>query len=446
MASEYFLYIQLGKLLADSRNYFWSVKKYESYSGEHLKALTRHHNGHIRQRAVLCLGLIRDVSALPHIIKRINDWAEPVRKSAKQSVERLLIDINADYFVECLPDIFWLLECQRVDHREFVDSIIKFLSHSKNKKALFTGLSFNDKLVAKHSLDLLVNNSLFPIGVVFTETMSNCNPIIRMHATKYQLKEMGVGNRYVIEIMLGDRFAPIKQLALQYMIDQNIILTEELAFKLLVDKNALVRSRAYRLLPEKEFNIIEFYLDILNDAASCAVKRKIALCGLSEHKYERVVELCERSLDSLSPGIYICSLKIIVQHRGEDARDILLDAMANSCICIVKSALSLIKKEKIHVKNSDAQGFLDILPSPSNLSVYYSLASLLNKWDWLLFIVRNEVAGGAEFTKLQIAYWGECYNRSSIPPTEFQREQLKIFINNIEESFIVDKVNFFILE
>ena len=80
MASEYFLLKQIEQLLIGANNSYWSLANHDPLlETARLKILTQHYNGHIREKAVLCLGLMREISALPELIMRANDWAEPVR-------------------------------------------------------------------------------------------------------------------------------------------------------------------------------------------------------------------------------------------------------------------------------------------------------------------------------------------------------------------------------
>ncbi|WP_158783403.1 hypothetical protein [Pantoea sp. BAV 3049] len=66
MASEYFIRRQLDALMEEPTNRddgLWV--RTEQDPVKKLEQLTRHHNGRIRQRAVLCLGLMHEVSTLP---------------------------------------------------------------------------------------------------------------------------------------------------------------------------------------------------------------------------------------------------------------------------------------------------------------------------------------------------------------------------------------------
>ncbi|MBD2802754.1 hypothetical protein ID854_20495 [Xenorhabdus sp. M] len=69
MASEYFLLRQIEKIIMTSHPHeyrYFGVDKKDT--AEALKGLSRHHNGQIRQRAVLGLGAMHEVSALPELI------------------------------------------------------------------------------------------------------------------------------------------------------------------------------------------------------------------------------------------------------------------------------------------------------------------------------------------------------------------------------------------
>ncbi|MGQ8817309.1 HEAT repeat domain-containing protein [Serratia sp. NA_13] len=444
MASEYFLYIKLGKLLAEKENYFWSKSNYKLYSKGHLKELTRHYNGHIREIAVLCLGLIRDVSALPELINRTNDWAEPVRKSARQSIERLLVSTNAAEFVKCLPHLIWLLECQRDDHSLFVFKVMDFLSSEENKYALLNGLSSPDKVVAERSLCMLVNKSLFPLDFIFEQAMLHPNPIVRMRATEYKLDSGCDNKENYIRVMLIDSFSPIKQLVLQYMINNMLRVPEDLCFRLLLDKNSLVRSRIHKLIANNQFDVVSFYLDVFNNSSNSVAKRRVALCALNEHRYGKIIEITENNLDSNFIGVYMTSLKIIAQNKGAAASGLLFESMSHPLIGIVKLSLNLIIKEKIVFNHIDVQRLLDKSPSPSHIPIYYSMARALNKWDNLILILENINKYDIDFTKIQINHWSENYNFSGIQPSHSQKIKLKTLVDKINIPLVNNKVVFFL--
>ncbi|MEQ9876825.1 HEAT repeat domain-containing protein [Pectobacterium aroidearum] len=428
MASYDLLLQQLEKLVASPDNYYRPAQADALGSATHLIALTRHYNGHIRQRAVLCLGFMGEVSALPALIERVNDWAEPVRRAAKQSVRLLLTPDNTAHFVANFPAIFWLLQCQREDHQPLVDEIVRFLAEEAHAPSLLAGLSSEDKTVARLSLDIVVERGLFPLKQIFSQAMWHRDPLVRANAARYLLSADKDVDHDVLTILLKDTFAPIKQVALQYVMDSGFSVSTPLLIALLFDKNALVRQRASTLLRERNDDPVAHYLAAL-DRANTVTVRKITLWGLDEHRYDGIVALAARNLDERYPSLYYSALRILILRPGDDAREQLLASLRHPSLAIAKVARKLFYQQKIYLSLSELQCCLDSASSREHVEVYYFLAHKLNKWDWLVFLLDNAKSENTALTQAGVAYWGQRFNRSGMLPNTRQQARLRTLLD-----------------
>ncbi|KFX20106.1 HEAT repeat domain-containing protein [Pectobacterium betavasculorum] len=428
MASYDLLLQQLEKLVASPDNDDQPAQAEPLGSASRLITLTRHYNGHIRQRAVLCLGFMDEVSALPALIERVNDWAEPVRRAAKQSVRLLLTPDNAAHFVANLPEIFWLLQCQRENHQPLVDEIVSFLAEEPHAPLLLAGLSSEDKTVARLSLDILAERNLFPLKQIFEQAMLHRDPLVRAHAVRYLLSADRDVDHEVMAILLKDTFAPIKQVVLQYVIHNAFPVPESLLIALLFDKNALVRQRASALLRETNNDPVAHYLTAL-DRAATVTERKITLWGLDEHRYDGIVVLAERNLDERYPSLYHSALRILIQRTGDDAHERLLAALRHPSIAIAKVARKLFYQQEIYLSLPELQRCLEEASSREHIEVYYFLAQKLNKWDWLIFLLDNVQAENAALTQAGVKYWTQRFNRSGILPNTRQQARLRALLD-----------------
>lgn len=237
----------------------------------------------------------------------------------------------------------------------------------------------------------------------------------------------------VVDILLKDPFAPIKQMVLQYIIDHALVVSHSSLACLLFDKNSLVRQRAARLLSEQNIDPVLRYLDVFNSPNSLASKRKIALLGLDEHNYHDVITFAEYCIGDSYPGIYISALKIIVQRKGDDARSTLFDALCHPSRVIAKVALRIFYQRRVYLTLAEIQLCLQQAPSIAHIPLYYSLAHKLNKWDWLIFILSNADTDNTQLTQEHINHWGYNFNRSGIIPTANQKEQLRYLFDKNPE-------------
>ncbi|KHN90190.1 hypothetical protein BSK71_01845 [Pectobacterium actinidiae] len=427
MASYDLLLQQLEKLVASPDNDYRPAQAEPLGSASYLITLTRHYNGHIRQRAVLCLGFIDEVSALPALIERVNDWAEPVRRAAKQSVRLLLTPNNTASFVANLPAIFWLLQCQRENHQPLVNEIVSFLAEETHAPSLFAGLCSEDKAVARLSLDILAERELFPLKQIFGQAMLHCDPLVRANAARYLLSADKDVDHEAMSILLKDTFAPIKQVALKYVMDNMFPLPEPLVIALLFDKNTLVRQRASALLREKNDDPVAHYLAAL-DRSNTVTVRKITLWGLDEHRYDGIVALAERNLDVRYPSLYHSALRILILRTGDDAREQLLVALRHPSLAIAKVARKLFYQQKISLSLPELQYCLESASSRAHVEVYYFLAHKLNKWDWLIFLLDNVKLENATLTQAGVANWIQRFNRSGMLPNARQQARLRTLL------------------
>ncbi|MDE8754102.1 HEAT repeat domain-containing protein [Pectobacterium polaris] len=428
MASYNLLLQQLEKLVALPDNYYRPAQADALGSASHLITLTRHYNGHIRQRAVLCLGFMDELSALPALIERVNDWAEPVRRAAKQSVRLLLTPNNTASFVANLPAIFWLLQCQREDHQPLVEEIVSFLAEEAHAPSLFAGLCSEDKTVARLSLDILAERERFPLKQIFGQAMLHRDPLVRANAARYLLSADKDVDHDVLTILLEDSFAPIKQVALQYVIDNAFPVSDPQLIALLFDKNALVRQRASALLRERNDDPVAHYLAAL-DRASTVTVRKITLWGLDEHRYDGIAALADHNLDERYPSLYYSALRILILRTGDDAREQLLASLRHPSLAIAKVARKLFYQQKIYLSLPELQCCVDSASSREHAEVYYFLAHKLNKWDWLIFLLDNAKPENTAPTQASVASWVQWFNRSGILPNTRQQARLRTLLD-----------------
>lgn len=429
MAAEYFLFRQIKQRLNNGAAYdcFPAPDLSET---DQLKTLSRHYNGHIRQRAVLCLGLRRDISALPDLVERVNDWVGQVARSARSSLRRWMRPDHAGDFVAHLPAIFWLLQCTRADHREFVADVVAYLSRDENKHTLLAGCGADDRHVARLCLRILLKNHLFPWPQVFQCAMRQRDPLVRYTAAQFALNSPETISYDVFHQLLQDRFAPVKQQVLQYAQDHQFRIEKPLSETLLTDNNGLVRQRACRLYQKAYSDPLAFYLETFRDDTVRPAIRKAALLGLDELRYPQVITLAETVPASSPFGLYFAALNIVVKHKGDDAGEGLIRLLSHPELAVARTARRLLVRHKLLITLSALQTCYSTALTAEHTLLAYSLVHRLNKWDGLIFLLRNANDDNQALTQREIAGWQQRVNRSAIPPSAAQREQLAVLLTD----------------
>ncbi|MBF7995040.1 HEAT repeat domain-containing protein [Rahnella laticis] len=402
MATEYYLLRQLEVMMADPQNWDYSYSN-ETDPRKRLECLTRHYNGHIRQRAVLCLGLMKEGEALPSIIKRVNDWVSQVRDAARQSIRQFMTPESAGWLVECLPDFYALLNTRRDNHALLVDEIVSFLARPEHCAALMTGLASPQKDMARHALALLLEHQLLAVDVIFESTRRHKNAAVRLAAARALLAQPELITQERLLTLLKDRYAPVKQAALAHVTDEARDVPVSLLLELLCDRNEVVRKRAAKLLIARGQPVLAHYLSIFDDDNQKLSRRRIALSGLDEQKYENVLALAADCLKSSNKALCKTALQITVHRLQENAREVLLEAMAHPAYPVAIFAFRNFVKLKLYVRLSDIQKNQAVVPSVKHQRLYFSLAARLNRWDRLQFLLINADNADAALLRQMLA-------------------------------------------
>ncbi|MFU2319058.1 HEAT repeat domain-containing protein [Rahnella sp. PCH160] len=380
MATEYYLRRQLEVMMADPQNRDYSYSN-ETDPRKRLECLTRHYNGHIRQRAVLCLGLMKEGEALPSIIKRVNDWASQVRDAARQSIRQFMTPESAGWLVACLPDFYALLNTWRDNHALLVDEIVSFLARTEHCAALMSGLVSPKRDVARHALALLLEHQLLAVDFIFESTRRHKNATVRLVAARALLAQPESVTQEWLLTLLKDRYAPVRQAALSHVTDEGRDVPVSLLLELLCDRNEVVRKRAAKLLIARGQPVIAHYLSIFSDENQKLSRRRIALLGLDEQKYENVLALAADCLKSPNTSLCKTALQITVHGLQENAREVLLEAMAHPAYPVAIFACRHFVKMKLYIRLSEIQQNQAVAPSVKHQQLYFSLAARLNRWD-----------------------------------------------------------------
>ncbi|MBF7978743.1 MULTISPECIES: HEAT repeat domain-containing protein [Rahnella] len=402
MATEYYLLRQLEMMMADPENWDYSYSN-ETDPRKRLECLTRHYNGHIRQRAVLSLGLMKEGEALPSIIKRVNDWVSQVRDAARQSIRQFMTPESAGWLVECLPDFYALLNTRRDNHALLVDEIVSFLARPEHCAALMTGLASPQKDVARHALALLLEHHLLAVDVIFESTRRHKNAAVRLAAARALLAQPELVTQERLLTLLKDRYAPVKQAALTHVTDKARDVPVSLLLELLCDRNEVVRKRAAKLLIARGQPVLAHYLSIFSDENQKLPRRRIALSGLDEQKYENVLALAADCLKSSNKALCKTALQITVHRLQENAREVLLEAMAHPAYPVAIFAFRNFVKLKLYIRLSDIQQNQLVAPSVKHQRLYFSLAARLNRSDRLQFLLMNADNADAALLRQMLA-------------------------------------------
>lgn len=441
MAIEYFLLRQLEKLMAEPLNrHYWCDQKLDSDPAKRLQQLTLHYNGRIRERAVLCLGYMREGAALPALIERANDWVMQVRKAARTSLQQFMNPQDAHLLVGCLPNFFGLLRGGRDDHQKLVDEVVHFLIRPENLNQLVSGLAAKEKEVPRAVLCILLEQKCFSVDVIFQKISQHDDALVRLMGVKALLLHPDLVTAEILCILLKDSYALVKQAALQHVIDEKWVIAPGQLLPLLIDRNELVRKRAARLLDAGGISPAEYYKSVFNDLSRKAADRSAALMGLDEQKYNGAVALALACRDLSQTRLYRTALYVLVRNLQEDAREYLLEALVHPKYSTAKIAMQKIVKLKLYISLSEIQQSLAAAPTSKHPSLYYVLANRLSLWDSLIFLLTAKKDMESQYMQEAIAAWEKRSRGISLKPSQSQKNQLRALLEIHPELIFKDRL------
>jgi hypothetical protein len=249
-----------------------------------LALFTMHPSGYIRQPGLEWLDASGSDRALPYLLLRLNDWVEPVRRSAEAAVRRRLVPDRLAEWTACLVLIGALERRGRTDHSWLVAEVGSLLRQPAARATLKAQAQSSDRLVARAAFGIALGLAPGEAAPFLDEALSHSDPAIRVYAARQIRALRGLPDRdRMIQRMSQDRFMPVRREAL-YEIAAGIA-THARAWltDALLDSHPSMRhaARAYLRLVEGEadFDARGFYLEQLKQKGPDAPATLIAALG-----------------------------------------------------------------------------------------------------------------------------------------------------------------------
>lgn len=129
-------------------------------------------NGYERQQAVEALPREAHRGILSALIRRANDWAEPVKDAAYTAIRQLLDDEHVYDLVWELHEFYALADKRRYDHHALIGEVERFLIQEKYHDILFRALNWWEYPVRVANLSLLTKYQLITDDVLVTDHIS----------------------------------------------------------------------------------------------------------------------------------------------------------------------------------------------------------------------------------------------------------------------------------
>lgn len=422
---------QLQSMIADPGNYI--AHDCDLNDTLVLCQLTHHHNGYIREKAVQCLGQKEDVAAIEELLLAANDWVKEVRLAATIALRHLKKDKNAAAFAVNLPLIRNLLQCQRYDHRAFVDEILRFLLTENSRPQLTCWLTCPDKKLSRAVLQTLIEYGYFNDESSLLLILKQPDEGLRMLAVTHWLRQQLPLSEAVLTRLLKDRWPRIRQATLFSLTDRAIEIPPALYSALLLDNNMLIRLRAKNMLNDV-MDVVQFWRHVVTSTEYTPSQRRAALYGLDSIHDANILKLAEWGLSQDVFPLRLAAMYILAKANPDGGvKGIILTTLANPDASGLRFMVNICVWCRVPLTFEEIRQLLENAPSVKHACAYCRLYHSLNKWDGLILLLQSEHKLTEEFAGKQLAIWQRNFNLSGIQPNAPQRQQLQaLFTRNPE--------------
>lgn len=375
-------------------------------------------NGYIREQAVEALTAYKETLAF--ILLRCNDWVYQVRQSALLFLSKILVNASNEEIVNALPLMEKLRRSGRCEYNNIL-SIIASVFES-NKSLINKGLRSQDMRARRFCISFLNNMPKIEFKYLLNYIRYEKDPFLRKMIFQILLK----ANSDIKELskqFLKDKYPPNRILSLQYLYDNKVETVFYEAERMLMDRNAQVRTlaRSIVLQTERQFDIRQCYLDNLSTSTA------ISLYGLGEVGFHEDCNLVEEFLLGNCNEVVRAAMTVLMRLDSATFVFRITEMLSSEHSGIVKTATLLLKKYKEY----DFERIFQIQENSSNENTKIKCASLLflsPKWKSLIYTL---MLIGSGYEKLEILCqtqlnrWDFSYNRSFAVLSENDKRVIK---------------------
>lgn len=410
------------------RKIFKSFSKEEGL--DELLIMSEHWDGYKREDAVRRLGTLGNPIAIPKLLVRVNDWVFQVRQAARESLEKLLIDENAEAFILSLPDLYHLQDCGRDGHQTLISNVTDYLLKPNNVKYIKNAIKNYDPYVARIAVKLLFENALVDKQELVSECLSHSDLVVRSMASNLLRDFSGEILDSFLKKSIKDPFMPIRREAFQLYLKVNPELGLEIANMFIFDRHISIREIAIKQLLKNNYDVEKILINALKSDVQTALKIRCAITGLTDIGSKRSIPIISDFFTNTLPSIRKASLHALARLIGDESKSYLLIGLQDKSPSVAKESSRILNKLRIKLSSKE---LLDIVMTTNynhTLLVCISSAKKINKWDRLIFLFSlmglfaQKNSTEAEVLAKELSKWDNDFNRSSSQPSNEQIESM----------------------
>lgn len=273
-----------------------------------------HPNGYVREAAVGALAAEGSGRELPYLVLRLNDWVEPVRRSAEEAVRDRLTTEHAEAWGRALPLVLGLSDRQRHDAGDLEAQVIALLAADGD--ALRAVLSAGDRTVRRAAVRVALDAGGAAAQTAVDLAASDSDVLVRL-AVAGAVRAGRAVDPAVQAALLADPAMGVRREALLGLVEHDAPGTDAALRAALLDAHGSVRHDARFFVARRAGEPVDFadvYRRALARASEGGTSRELraALGGLAETGGAPDAALALPYLDDRRASVRASALRALV--------------------------------------------------------------------------------------------------------------------------------------
>jgi HEAT repeat protein len=400
-----------------------------------LGVLSCHPSGYLRESALRELGNIKSGAELPFLLLRVNDWVGNIREIVRPLVFTRIQPEYASAFMKWLPLVLRLRVTRRGKSDGIIERVKELFESAEAAHLLEAGRTSEDRLTRRFCYEASLGGCHEGEDALLASALQDSDFHIRVIATRaFKNRIKSAENQKMIEAALRSHFSRVRFEALRNYAERYPEVAEAELTRALLDPNISIREEAqFYLNKTGTVNLRDFYIE--NVGASSGKTLASSLAGLGETGRKKDAALVSNHLAAQQPQVRAAALRAIAKlDPGYDAT-IFLDGLCDGSAKVGREASVGLRK---HVNSVGGRKLWDAFlqcKSPRAKCGVLFLIGRLSKWQSLGFLLQalgdpdTSVAEAAARYKARL--WRR-WNRSFVPPTKSQAENLRAILETHE--------------
>lgn len=425
------------------------LKRNEGHDVSAWLALARSYNGYERQAAVEALQRLRDVSALPMLLARANDWVPPVRCAAQSALRSFMDDAYARDWVQALDSVVALERAQRVDHRELLASIAAFLSRPTHLAEVVAASVQAASSVQRYVFALqyrqaqteearfgLLRQALVGADVVLAESALAKSAAVASPSLQQALTDAACRARY----------ASVRAEGLRRALAAPQAATPSLVRAMCLDGSAAVRTVALRALQTQGSEAVDAAvadaLARLGRTGASGKEQAVALQFVGAARPAQALAYGTQALQSPSAELRRVAFSTLLSHVQGDAEEpLLLSALADPSSKVQRLVTEHVRRGGAVPPASKVLDAAWVHGMVGALSRAFSILGYCPTWSRLEYLLqtKNRVwpSPGEALFLAELERWASDARHNFVEPTVMQRSALRVAWQGVAASIPV---------